>query len=135
MPIAGSTVSWNCVQVDALGVVIPGFSDGLNGGVTIPLGALIRCTATNETATLTLVKNVVNNNGGTAVPSAWQLTATPVAPVFPGLTPTTVTGSAAGATFEVRSGAGVQPDGNGSGRLHAHRPVNASSPSRGERSR
>ena len=87
-----------------LGVVIPGFSDGLNGGVTIPLGAFIRCTATNETATMTLIKNVVNDNGGTAVPSAWQLTATPVAPRLSGVDADHGTGSAAGATFEVRPG-------------------------------
>ena len=30
--------------------MIPGFADGLNGGVTVPLGAWVRCTAINETA-------------------------------------------------------------------------------------
>ena len=87
VPIAGSTVSWSCVEVDAAGVVIPGFSDGLNGGVTVPIGTFVRCTAINETATLRLIKKVVNDNGGTAVPGSWQLTATPVPPVTPGLTP------------------------------------------------
>ena len=37
-------------------------------------------------------------------PADWQLTATPVAPVAPGLTPVTVTGSLAGTAFEVRPG-------------------------------
>ena len=36
VPIPGSTVSWICVEVDAAGNVVPGFSDGLNGGVTMP---------------------------------------------------------------------------------------------------
>ena len=47
---APSTGTWLCQQVDAAGIVISNFSDGLNGGVTAPLGARIRCTATNQTA-------------------------------------------------------------------------------------
>jgi hypothetical protein len=80
VPIPGSTVSWSCVEVDAAGNVVPGFADGLNGGVTMPIGTFVRCTATNETATLVLAKAVTNDNGGTALPSDWQLTATPLAP-------------------------------------------------------
>jgi hypothetical protein len=104
VPIPGSTVSWSCVEVDAAGNVVPGFSDGLNGGVTMPIGTFVRCEAVNQTALMTLVKQVVNDSGGTATPGDWQLTATPVAPVAPGVVPVTVTGSAAGATFEVRPG-------------------------------
>jgi hypothetical protein len=104
VPIPGSTVSWSCVEVDAAGNVVPGFADGLNGGVTMPIGTFVRCTATNETATLVLAKAVTNDNGGTALPSDWQLTATPLAPVAPGITPVTVTGSIAGVAFEVRPG-------------------------------
>ena len=37
----------------------------------------VRCTALNETAQLRLIKVVVNDNGGTAVPSDWTLNATP----------------------------------------------------------
>ena len=33
VPIPGSTVSWQCVEIDANGNVVPGFADGLNGGV------------------------------------------------------------------------------------------------------
>ena len=105
--IPGSTVSWFCVQVNpTTGAVIPGFADGLNGGVTVPLGFAVRCEARNVTTELTLVKQVVNSFGGTAVSSAWNLTATPVAPPTPpvGLTPVTVTGSTAGQLVYVRPG-------------------------------
>ncbi len=68
VPIPGSTVSWQCVEIDANGNVIPGFADGLNGGVIVFIGLSVRCTAVNDTAQLTLIKNVINDNGGTAVP-------------------------------------------------------------------
>ena len=81
-----------------------GFSDGINGGVNVPLGYRVACTFVNQTASLTLLKNVVNDNGGSATASAWDLTATP-APLT-GLTATTVVGSeTAGcrpAPFQVR---------------------------------
>ena len=64
--IPGSTVSWFCSQIDDAGNVIPGFSDGLNGGVQVPFGYRVRCNAVNETAQLRLVKVV---EGGTAVPA------------------------------------------------------------------
>ena len=74
--------------------MIPGFSDGLNGGVTVPRGNWVRCTAVNETATLQLRKIVNNTHGGTAVSSDFTLTATPTGPDVPaGLEPMTVTGS------------------------------------------
>ncbi len=60
-----STGSMTCVQIDANGNVIPGYSDGINGGVSVPLGYSVRCTATNRTAPLILIKHVVNDNGGT----------------------------------------------------------------------
>ena len=105
VPIPGSTISWSCVQTTADGnTVIPGFADGLNGGVTVPLGTYVRCTAVNETVPLTLIKNVINDNGGTSLPAAWSLTATPIGTVPAGLTPETVTGSTAGVTFNVRPG-------------------------------
>ncbi|GAA1777473.1 DUF11 domain-containing protein [Agromyces lapidis] len=85
VPVPPSTGSWTCQQVDAEGVVIPGFADGINGGVTVPLGFSVRCTAVNQTASLTLIKNVDNDLDIDADPSDWTLTATPNAPAIPGL--------------------------------------------------
>ena len=122
VPIPGSTVSWSCVEVDAAGNVIPGFSDGLNGGVTVPIGTFVRCTAINETATLDLIKNVVNDNGGTAVPADWQLTATPAAARLPRAD------AGDGHRLDRRhglrgaAGPGLRADRDRPGRLHA-RPI------------
>ena len=95
-----STGSMTCVQIDAHGDVIPGYSDGINGGVSVPLGYSVRCTATNRTAPLILIKHVVNDNGGTASAATWTLTATPTTPpaVPAGLFAQTVTGSDTGST-------------------------------------
>jgi hypothetical protein len=94
----------DCVELDENGEVIPGFSDGINGGVAVPLGASVRCTAINVAATLGLRKVVVNNSGGTAVPADWELTATPIGNVPPGVGPVTVTGTDAllGELFTIR---------------------------------
>ncbi|WP_350347366.1 hypothetical protein ABIQ69_12070 [Agromyces sp. G08B096] len=100
-PIPPSTGSWNCVQTDAQGNVVPGFSDGINGGVTVPLGFRVRCTAVNETATLTLLKIVDPIPGVSADPSEWDLTATPQAPAIPGLEAQTVT---SGQSMHLRPG-------------------------------
>ncbi len=99
-----STGSMDCVELDLNGEVIPGFSDGINGGVAVPLGASVRCTAVNVAATLGLRKVVVNDNGGTAVPEDWELTATPIGDVPPGIGPVTVTGTDAllGELFTIR---------------------------------
>ncbi|MGC5165997.1 prealbumin-like fold domain-containing protein [Luteimicrobium sp. DT211] len=103
--VPGSTGSWNCQEVEADGTtVIPGFQDGLNGGVTVPFGSYVRCDAVNRTATLTLEKLVENTHGGTAVPGDWSLTATPVGTFPAGLPAHTVTSSTPGATFNVRPG-------------------------------
>ena len=100
------TGTWFCEEVDTQGQTIPGFSDGLNGGVTVTLGNRVRCTAVNFTQQLTLIKEVVNDDGGTATPDDWQLTATPrpPPPLPPGVTAQTVTGSEAGVTINVRPG-------------------------------
>ena len=101
-----STGSATCIRVDANGDPWPdsGFSDGINGGVNVPLGYRVACTFVNQTAALTLLKNVVNDNGGSATPSAWDLTATP-APLT-GLAATTVDGirdaTSPASTFGVR---------------------------------
>ncbi len=49
----------------------------LGGTVTLNEGETVTCTITNNdiAPTLTLVKQVVNDNGGTAVPANWTLTA------------------------------------------------------------
>lgn len=103
-PQPPSTGTWACVQLDAQGQVVPGFSDGLNGAIIVPLGFRVRCTAVNRTAELTLVKEVVNNNGGDRVPSDWDLTASPTGTFPVGLVPETVEGDADGHTFSVRPG-------------------------------
>ncbi|MEV7964000.1 isopeptide-forming domain-containing fimbrial protein [Oerskovia paurometabola] len=112
VPIPGSTVSWLCVELAADGTtVIPGFSDGLNGGVNVPFGRWIRCTAVNQTATLDLRKVVENEYGGEAVPADWTLTATPTGTFPAGLEPQTVTGSDVGTgdtSINVRPGVAYQ---------------------------
>ncbi|MCR2802229.1 SpaA isopeptide-forming pilin-related protein [Microbacterium sp. zg-Y818] len=98
--IEGATGSWDCV-VDG-----GGDYDGADGGVTVSLGQEVTCTATNQTATIVLLKQVVNDEGGTLTADAWQLTADPGEGVS-GLTPTTVTGApsaTADNTFAVRPG-------------------------------
>ncbi len=99
----GSTGSWICVEVDRDGITdVPGLTDGLNGTVTVPLGTWVSCVAVNATASLTMIKDVVDEHGGTAAPADWELTATPVDP-NPGGAPTqSVAGSTAGATVNVR---------------------------------
>jgi len=102
-----STGSATCIRVDENGEPFPGsgYSDGINGGVNVPLGYRVTCTFINQDAQLTLLKNVVNDDGGTATAPEWELTATP-APLT-GLTPTTVTGSEAVVT---ESTIQVRPD-------------------------
>ncbi|MGC5172894.1 hypothetical protein ACLQ2Q_19830 [Microbacterium sp. DT81.1] len=100
-----STGSATCIRVNADGTPFPnsGYSDGINGGVNVPLGYRVACTFVNQTASLTLLKNVVNDDGGTESASAWDLTGTP-APLT-GLTASTVVGSetpVAASTFQVR---------------------------------
>ncbi|KRC42074.1 hypothetical protein ASE15_19060 [Oerskovia sp. Root22] len=112
VPIPGSTASWSCVELAADGTtVIPGFSDGLNGGVNVPFGRWIRCTAVNQTATLDLRKVVENEYGGEAVPADWSLTATPIGTFPAGLEPQTVEGSSVGTdatSINVRPGVAYQ---------------------------
>ncbi|RXZ51066.1 hypothetical protein ESP57_04590 [Agromyces fucosus] len=100
VPIPGSSGSWDCVQVNAQGVVVPGFADGLNGGVTVPLGFRVQCTAVNQTAQLTLVKSVEQLDGADAEPGDWNLVATPSGSI-PGLGPVQTT---SGNTVLVRPG-------------------------------
>ncbi len=103
-PVAGSSGSWICVEVDQNGIRVRGLLDGLDGSVTVPLGTAVSCFAVNATASLTMVKEVVNEHGGTAEPDAWDLTATPGDPNPAGAPSQTVDGSAAGVTVDVRPG-------------------------------
>ena len=104
-PTPSSTGSATCIRVDAAGAPWPdsGFSDGINGGVNVPLGYRVACTLVNQTAQLTLLKHVVNDNGGSLTAEAWNLTGTPA--TLAGLSATTVGGSetaVAASTFGVR---------------------------------
>ncbi|MBK8755814.1 MAG: hypothetical protein IPM08_01495 [Actinomycetales bacterium] len=69
--------TWSCVDIAGSPVTIT------NGSVDLALGANVVCTITNndQTAHLTLVKTVINDNGGTAAPTAWTLTATGPTPL------------------------------------------------------
>lgn len=102
-----STGSATCIRVDANGDPFPGsaWSDGINGGVNVPLGYYAKCTFVNETAELVLLKEVDNDYGGTATSSDWNLTATPDA--FAGLSAETVVGSPSPVPA---SSFGVRPD-------------------------
>ena len=102
--VPGSTGSWQCVEVDAAGNVIPGFSEGVNGGVTVPIGTRIRCTAFNQTARLHLAKTVTNDNGGTAMSPDWTLTATPTGTPPTGVVAQSVDGSVMGTDLFVLPG-------------------------------
>ena len=92
---AGYTAStWSCT----------GGQTGTEAKVTVALGADITCTITNDDSApkLTLNKVVINNNGGTALESAWTLTATG----NPVTDPATLTGPGAAGNADVVSGAG-----------------------------
>ncbi|MGU3647046.1 VWA domain-containing protein [Microbacterium sp. C23T] len=102
-----STGSATCIRVEADGDPWPGsgYSDGINGGVNVPLGFRVACTLTNQSAQLTLLKSVINDNGGDKTASDWQLTATPA--TLAGLSPVSVTGSG---VFVEASRFWVRPD-------------------------
>jgi hypothetical protein len=88
----GTDVDWGEVKTFTAGTVVTatettlaGYTAGTWGGdcaadgtVTIVAGVDKVCTITNDdnAPSLTLVKQVINNNGGTAVASDWTLTAT-----------------------------------------------------------
>ncbi|QIK63401.1 DUF11 domain-containing protein [Leucobacter viscericola] len=103
-PQPPSTGSWSCVQINSQGQVVPGFADGINGAVIVPLGFKVRCTAVNRTASLHLIKQVVNDDGGKRVPADWDLTATPTGTFPAGLVAQTVEGNVDGETISVRPG-------------------------------
>ncbi|HWB38370.1 MAG TPA: hypothetical protein VHA75_20320, partial [Rugosimonospora sp.] len=100
--VPGTTGSWVCNLLQNANQ--PGIIDGTDGVVAVPLGSHVVCTATNRVTELGLVKNVTNDNGGTAVPSDWTLTLTPTGNVPAGLEPVTVPGSATPVPILVRPG-------------------------------
>ncbi|WP_162564221.1 MULTISPECIES: VWA domain-containing protein [Microbacterium] len=89
LSVPGSTGSWACVPRDANGNPTGGNAGGLNGGVIVGFGTWVQCTAVNQTARLTLLKEI-QPEGGAATPATWDLTATPQGPPIPGLDPQTV---------------------------------------------
>ncbi|WP_318354384.1 MULTISPECIES: VWA domain-containing protein [Microbacterium] len=102
-PVAGSTGSWHCYILNADGTRGSEGAGGLNGWVEVQLGQHVDCEAVNQTASLVVLKHVVNDDGGSQSASAWDLTATPAA--LSGLTATTVDGSetaSAANTVQVR---------------------------------
>lgn len=103
--VAGSTGSFRCIETAADRVTeLPGFATGLNGYVDARPGTYVQCAAVNQTASLTLIKQVTNNNGGTAIPADFDLTATPVGDPPEGVVAQTVTGSDTGTEVSVRPG-------------------------------
>ncbi|MCI1641375.1 MAG: VWA domain-containing protein [Actinomyces sp.] len=99
-----ATGSWDCRHVDDELQQVDTFQDGMNGGVTVGMGTHVACTAYNLTGTVTLLKHVVNDDGGSLEASDWNLTATPESGVD-GLSASTVAGDekvTAANTFTVR---------------------------------
>jgi uncharacterized repeat protein (TIGR01451 family) len=77
----GTTVTLNAGGYSVDESAFSGYAKslGANCSGTIALGEHKTCTVTNDdiAPVLTLVKHVTNNNGGTAVPTDWTLSATP----------------------------------------------------------
>jgi hypothetical protein len=92
-----STGSMACNIVGAAGD-----ATGAEGGVAVPLGQDMVCTAINRTAQISIVKEV---HGGSAAPSDWTFHLTPVDPTVDGLRSHTLAGaSAPGSTTTLRPG-------------------------------
>ncbi|HEX4400206.1 MAG TPA: VWA domain-containing protein [Galbitalea sp.] len=100
--VAGSTGSWDCAP-RVTGGQLDTDDDAINGGVQVPLGQWVQCTAINQTATLTLTKTLDNAGGGTKTPADWTLTATPDTAIA-GLPAEQVTGSPTGTAVDIRPG-------------------------------
>ena len=89
----GATGSWQCTEISDGHSGLEDY-DGTNGTVVVQPGEHVVCTAVNvpQPATLTLVKHVVSDHGGSAVPGDWTLSArpdeaaVPPAPVLTGVT-------------------------------------------------
>ena len=113
-PVPGSTGSWRCVEVDANGAEIPGFCDGINGGVTVPLGQRVRCTATNRTVDPRPAQGREQQlRRNRRCQPHWTLTATPTGTPPAGVVAQSVPGSVAGTELSVRPGQEYAPHGVG----------------------
>ncbi|GAA1942948.1 VWA domain-containing protein [Agromyces allii] len=77
--VPGSSGTWNCVTLNANGGTggAGNNAGGLNGGVRVPFGTWVGCTAVNQTSQVQLNKVVDPSNGGSAVPNNWDLRTTP----------------------------------------------------------
>ena len=74
-----STGSATCIRVNADGTPFAGsgFSDGINGGVNVPLGYRVACTFVNQTAVAHAAQERRQRQRRFRHASAWDLTATP----------------------------------------------------------
>ncbi len=111
-PAVGSTLTTATASAGTYSLsetTIPGYAASAwscTGGtlvgtdVTVANGATVVCTITNDDqpSSLTLTKTVVTDNGGTALPTAWTLTAVDAAPAY------TVTGAGAAVDLAVPAG-------------------------------
>jgi hypothetical protein len=99
-----STGSWACTVTNAPS---PRLLFGIEGAISVPLGVDMSCTAINDTALLNIVKRV---QGGTAVPSDFTFTVTPISPILPGSRTQTVVGAPSpnGTTITVLPGQAFQ---------------------------
>ncbi|MCS4276185.1 hypothetical protein M2390_001357 [Mycetocola sp. BIGb0189] len=71
--VPGAVGSWVCERDSGSGFA--GIADGRNGSITVGWGDKLRCTVTNEAATLILSKVVLNGTDTHALPSSWTLSA------------------------------------------------------------
>ncbi|MCJ1709487.1 LPXTG cell wall anchor domain-containing protein [Microbacterium sp. VKM Ac-2923] len=99
--------AWRCVESTGAEVTVTAAGD-----VTLRTGAAVTCTATNATATMTVLKDVTAPSPG-FVPSTWTVTAAPAALAGASLPTQSRVGAAydpvagnAASTFEVRPGHG-----------------------------
>ncbi|SFR86024.1 hypothetical protein SAMN05428970_3250 [Agromyces sp. CF514] len=93
--VPGSSGTWNCVTLNADGGTTGAGNNagGLNGGVRVPFGTWVGCTAVNQTSQVQLNKVVDPSNGGTAVPNDWDLRTTPASTANGEVTSTVKSGS------------------------------------------
>ena len=69
-----TSTTWACTDANGLAPAVTGNGDG-TADLNLPPGANVSCLITNDdiAPTLTLVKNVINDNGGTAIASDFNL--------------------------------------------------------------
>ncbi|HEY3631312.1 MAG TPA: hypothetical protein VGL21_10460 [Jatrophihabitantaceae bacterium] len=102
-PLYVQSGAWACVALAADGTTLPGYTDGADGGVTVPAGYSVRCTVTNKTSSVVLRAAVVNSAGGSATAADWTLSATPTGSFPGGVGPVSEPGNA-GTRLNIRPG-------------------------------